>query len=230
MYSQEHPRKLRGASCWPNAIRDVWGLVSRCYCTGNAGQATNRDNQNIQHPQEISEGTRKGPFHHKPHKLPHRCRRVFRPRGSGWTVRWNTGKQRSISAGTLFDWSNLAWLIQEEKSCPSMSPSKHDQTAKLNQWFYLLSLCCRRPRQSIESFSRGETLLLKGSMTLQSKRQGPNTCTAWRNQRGWKKVQDGKEESQNPELTFLTGQSPCRINFWGLFQDQTIFLEQNMNV
>lgn len=156
MHSQERTRKLKRclmlAKCNQGYLKSAEQML--LYRQGNAGQATNRDNQNIQHPQEVLEGTRKGPFHCKPHKL-HQCRKVLRL-WAGSQMKHKKAKEHFRQALCL-TWSNFSWLSQEEKSCPGMLPSKHDQTAaKLNHWFCLLILCWRRQRQRMVGHSLGE--------------------------------------------------------------------------
>lgn len=116
-------------------------------------------------------------------------------------VRWNTRKQRSISGRHLV-WLEVTLHDLPKKRNPVLQAWPNSKAEPL---VLFVSFVLKEAKTGHgESFSRGEILLLKGSMTLQSKHQCPNTCTAWRNQREWKKVKDGKEESQNPELTSLT--------------------------
>lgn len=148
MYSQEHTRKWRGASCWPNAIKDIWGLVSRCYYTGKEMLA-------VQQTETTKIYSIPRRFLKEPGKdifiTSHTNYLIIADKCSDCevVVELPDGKQASKGAfqqASCLIWSNFAWLTQEEKSCPSILPPKHDQTAKLNQWFYLLNWCWRRQR------------------------------------------------------------------------------------
>lgn len=148
MYSQEHTRKLRDASCWPNAVKDIWGLVSRCYYTGKEMLAMQQTETTKIHsiPRIFLKEPGKDTF-----ITSHTTYLIVADKCSDREMVGELSDETQENKGAFqqapcLTWSNFAWLTQEEKSCPSKSPPKHDQTAKLNKWFYLLSLGWRRQR------------------------------------------------------------------------------------
>lgn len=75
---QKAKRCLMLAKCNQGYLRSG----SWCYCTGKEMLAKQQtESTKIYSIPRRFEGTRKGPFHHKPHKLPHHCRQVLRLRG-----------------------------------------------------------------------------------------------------------------------------------------------------